>query len=591
MRFCRRRLSQCSNSKRFTNKLFTILAVSVAMLCTGCSTKVADEQQAIEVAQDSAGTQWFKSAVIYTLDVEVFKDSDDDGVGDLKGLISKLEYISGLGADAIWLAPFQPTPNKDDGYDVSDYYSVDKRLGTMEDFVELIRRAESLNIRILMDLVVNHTSDQHPWFAAARDKNSSYRDWYTWSDEKPDNFNVGMVFPGVQESIWTMDTVSGEYYYHRFYKFQPDLNMQNEAVRNEVRKVVKFWLSKGVKGFRLDAVPFVIEVPDTRGDKFDRQFGILTDLRTLVDSLDKEAIILGEANVLPEENKDYFGKDGTGINMMFNFYVNQRLFYALATGRTSQLKEALESTRTIPARCEWGQFLRNHDEVDLGRLTDEQRNEVYKVMGPEKRMQLYDRGIRRRLAPMLKNDRRWLELAYSMLLALPSTPVFRYGDEIGMGDNLALPERMSVRTPMQWDDSPQAGFTRSSRPVLPIISKGEYAYTEVNVSDAAKDSTSLLKWTQDMIALRKQCPEIAFGEWRLIDCGVEHVLGLLYTFGSGKLFVLHNFSPDNQTATFDLGFEPIAFSNLRQGGVPQVSNGRQHSLPMKGFSYYWMKVQ
>ncbi|HYG19355.1 MAG TPA: alpha-amylase family protein [Ohtaekwangia sp.] len=542
--------------------------------------------------QDSTEDLWYKKSIFYTLDVEVFKDSDNDGFGDFKGLTSRLGYIDSLGADAIWLAPFQPSPGLDDGYDVKDYYNVDERLGTLADFDAFIKAAKSRGIRVIMDLVVNHTSDKHPWFVQARrDKNSPYRSWYVWSDDKPKNHDKGMVFPGVQKAIWTFDSVSKEYYYHRFYKFQPDLNMQNPAVVDEIRKVIKFWMARGINGFRLDGVPFFIEVPQETGEKFEHQYELLKAMRRYVDSLDSDAIILGEANVLPDENKDFFGEHGDGMHMMFNFFVNQHLFFALATGNTGPLVDALERTKEIPEEAEWGQFLRNHDEVDLGRLTKKERQAVYDKFGPDKDMQLYDRGIRRRLAPMMKNDPRHLELAYSVLLSLPSTPVLRYGDEIGMGDDLGLQERLSVRTPMQWNDEANAGFTRSRHPVRPVIGTGEYAFETVNVEDAWQDPNSLLNWTRSMINLRNGCPEIAFGDWQIINSGSDNVLAMLYNWRDRKLLVVHNFSDSDQTASFDkdvLDGQPLKNKLDETVAEPDDSG---YTIPLRGFEYKWYSVR
>jgi maltose alpha-D-glucosyltransferase/alpha-amylase len=494
---------------------------------------------------------WYKSSVIYTLDVEVFKDSDGDGTGDFNGLIQKLDYLQSLGVDAIWLAPFQPTPNLDDGYDVSDFYSIDPRLGTMADFQKFMEQARLRNIRVIMDLVVNHTSDQHPWFVQGRTQTSPFHSWYVWSKEKPENTNVGMVFPGVQETIWDFDSVAREYYYHRFYKFQPDLNTQNPAVEDEIRKVIEHWIKLGVTGFRLDAVPFFIEVPQTKGEKFEHQFEILKRMRHIVHANKQDGVILGEANVLPEEQEPFYGKNGEAINMMFNFFVNQHLFYSLATGEIKPLTEALEATKDIPVQSQWAQFLRNHDELDLGRLGDKDREKVYQAFGPDTTMQLYDRGIRRRLSPMLNNNRKKLELAYSMLFALPSTPVIRYGDEIGMGDNLRLKERESVRTPMQWNNQRHGGFSRADSIVRPVIDSGDYSYHQINIEIEQADSNSLLTWTKRMIRLRKACPETGWGNWTILETGSSQVLAIKYEWQGQILVTIHNFSDRLQQAELD----------------------------------------
>jgi maltose alpha-D-glucosyltransferase / alpha-amylase len=534
---------------------------------------------------------WYKNAVIYTLDVEVFKDSDGDGTGDFKGLISQLDYIQSLGVNAIWLSPFQPTPNQDDGYDVSDYYQVDPRLGTMADFKAFMQAAGERKIRVMMDLVVNHTSDQHSWFKQGRAKGSPYHNWYVWSKEKPKNIDVGMVFPGVQESIWTYDSVAGEYYYHRFYKHQPDLNMQNPQVEAEITKVVEHWLDQGIAGFRLDGVPFFIEVPKTEGEKFEHQFEILTRLRHTVQRKRRDAIILGEANVLPKEQEEFFGKNGNAMHMMFNFFANQHLFYALATGKTNTLENALEVTKDIPVQAQWAQFLRNHDEIDLGRLSDKERQEVFDAFGPDSNMQLYDRGIRRRMAPMLHNNRKLIELAYSALFAMPATPVIRYGEEIGMGDNLFLKERESVRTPMQWANEPNGGFSKATKPVKAAIDTGQFGYQYVNVQKELADSGSLLNWIRHMVQLRKSCPGTGWGNWELVKASAPGVLILKNTWQGETLVTIHNFNPEQQQLSFDPSTTGGTLQNLLRKDQLAANEKGTHQLTIEGYGYRWYKVK
>jgi maltose alpha-D-glucosyltransferase/alpha-amylase len=532
---------------------------------------------------------WFRNSFIYTLDIEVFQDSDGDGTGDIKGLMSRLDYIRSLGADAIWLAPFQPTPNKDDGYDISDFYGVDARLGTMSDFDSLVALAHKKGLRVLMDLVINHTSDQHPWFVQAQDPRSPRHQWYVWSKDPPKNMHVGMVFPGIQQSIWTWESRAGEYYYHRFYPFQPDLNIQHPAVWKELKRVDSFWLAKGVDGFRLDAVPFIIEVPQTKGEIFEHQFPLLAEMRQHMEEKHPGGVILGEANVMPEETKDFFGPNGERMNMMFNFYVNQFLFYAMATGNVDDLRTALDKTKDIPSQVQWAQFLRNHDEIDLGRLTDKQRNEVYRAMGPEKNMQLYDRGIRRRLAPMLGNDRKRIELAYSLLLALPSTPVLRYGEEIGMGDNLALKERESVRTPMQWADSTQGGFSTAPKTVRPLIDTGQYGFHSVNVQQQLNDSTSMLQWLVRMIKLRKSLPAIGWGNWKVLDVAPK-VLALQYDWEGESVITLHNFDGKSQEVELKIPAEAGVLIDMITNKKNQLPAKASHKVNLKAYEYRWYKI-
>jgi maltose alpha-D-glucosyltransferase/alpha-amylase len=405
---------------------------------------------------------WYKNAVIYCLSVSTYLDANGDGIGDFTGLVRRLDYLSGLGITAIWLMPFQTSPCRDDGYDIANYYEVDPRYGTLGDFVEFTHAARQRGIRVIIDLVVNHTSDQHPWFQEARrDPHSKYRDWYVWFKARPANANTGMVFPGVQKSTWTRDAVARAWYFHRFYDFQPDLNTSNPHVQAEILKIMGFWIQLGVSGFRMDAVPFVIATKGATVKKPREQYDILRIMREFLQWREGDAIILGEANVLPDTDMQYFGKDGDRMHMMFNFQVNQNLFYALAASDVRPLQRAPKSTKPRPKTAQWGLFLRNHDELDLGRLTPAQRAAVFKAFGPDPSMQLYKRGIRRRLAPMLDGDRRRIELAYSLMFTLPGTPVIRYGDELAMGDNLALPERNCARTrcngPMnRRRDSPRA---------------------------------------------------------------------------------------------------------------------------------------
>lgn len=534
---------------------------------------------------------WYKSSVIYTLDVETFRDSDGNGIGDFKGLIRQLDYLQSLGIDAIWLAPFQPTPNQDDGYDITNFYHIDPRLGDSADFQQFIKETNKRNIRVIMDLVVNHTSDQHPWFVQGQAPNSPFHNWYVWSKQKPENSNVGMVFPGVQKEIWTYDSIAGEYYYHRFYKFQPDLNLQNPAVEKEVQKIVAYWLNQGIAGFRLDGVPFFIEVPKTKGTAFEHQFDILTRLRHLIQAKRRDAIVLGEANILPKEQEQFFGKNGNAMHMMFNFYVNQHLFYALATGEAQSLIKSLEVTKDIPEQAQWAQFLRNHDELDLGRLTEQQRKKVYAAFGPDTSMQLYDRGIRRRLATMFNNNRRLMELAYSALFAMPATPVIRYGEEIGMGDALSLKERESIRTPMQWSGQKNGGFSTARKTVQPVIDTGAYGYQHVNVQIEKADSGSLLNWIARMVRLRKSCPEIGWGDWKILDTGSPNVLAIRYHWQNQWLVTVHNFSNRLLQIHLNPETEGHTLQNLLSSNQSMAGNSGTHAIDIEGYGYRWYRVE
>ena len=423
---------------KINHKYITFIAVAIFTAC----------KQAPPVTKNIDA--WYKHLIIYNLDVKTFKDSNGDGEGDFNGLTEKLTYLQSLGINTIWLAPFQPSPQKDDGYDVVDYVGIDPKLGSADDFKKFMTAAKAKHIRVIMDIVLNHTSDQHPWYlTAVRDTILAKHNWYVWSKSKPSDWDKGMGFPGVEKETWRYEPIAREYYFHRFYKFQPDLNYQNPQVVAEAERILAYWLDQGMDGFRLDAVPFIIDDPRGNSAKPKNDFAILHRLSRFVKKKKPDAVLLGEANVAPEENQKYFGEDHNGLEMMFNFYANQYLFYGLATSDTKPFKKALNKTKAKPGTAQWAWFLRNHDEIDLGRLSKHDLKEVYQKFGPDTTMQLYERGIRRRLATMLNGNMQQLKMAYSLLYSLPGTPVIRFGEEIGMGDDLKLKERLAIRTPMQ----------------------------------------------------------------------------------------------------------------------------------------------
>ena len=537
---------------------------------------------------------WYKNAVVYCLSVGTYLDSDGDGIGDFRGLMGRLDYLQGLGVTAIWLMPFQPSPGRDDGYDVADYYGVNPRYGTLGDFVEFTQGCKQRGLRVLIDLVVNHTSDQHPWFQEARrDPDSKYRNWYVWSKKKPKNAASGVVFPGVQKTTWTRDAVAREYYFHRFYDFQPDLNTANPEVQAEILKIMGFWLQLGVSGFRMDAVPFVISSKGATVTKPKEDYEMLRTFSQFLGWREGNAIILGEANVLPSTDMHYFGSAGERIQMVFNFEVNQHLFLALATSDVRKLKKAMMETKRRPATAQWGQFLRNHDELDLGRLEEKERQAVFAAFGPEKEMQLYDRGIRRRLAPMLEGDRRRLELAYSLMMTLPGTPVIRYGDEIAMGDNLKLPERNCARTPMQWSTEPNAGFTKSDKPVLPVISAGPYSFEHVNVAAQRRDPNSLMNWMERIIRMRKETPEIGWGDFSFISAQATDILIMRYEWRDNSVIIVHNLSPFPRELSFSVGTGPkqaCSLINLLSDNHSQPIDGNKHRILLEPYGYRWYRV-
>lgn len=538
---------------------------------------------------------WYKNAIIYCVSVETFMDTNADGVGDFPGLMRRLDYLQGLGVTTIWLMPFYPSPQRDDGYDVSDYYGVDPRYGTLGDFVEFTHAAHQRGMRVIVDLVINHTSDQHPWFRSARsDPRSPFRDWYIWSKKRPKHHDEGMVFPGVQKTTWTWDAKARAYYFHRFYEFQPDLDTQNAEVLAEILKIMGFWIQLGVSGFRMDAVPFVISRDSAQKQKQQPilNYDMLRTFREFVQWRKGDVVILAEANVTSDSYMQYFGDDGDRMPMIFNFLVNQNLFYALATAETAALLQALEATRAKPRAAQWGIFLRNHDELDLGRLSEEQRQRVFAAFGPDPSMQLYGRGIRRRLAPMLDGDRRRLELAYSLMFTLPGTPVLRYGDEIGMGDDLSLRERHCARTPMQWSDEPHGGFTKAERPVEPVISGGPYGYEHVNVAAQRRDPNSFLNWMERVIRMRKEVPEIGFGDFHVVGTGDPSVLGLRYEWRNNAVLCVHNLDGKPREVTFDPieGHEDVCLVDLLGNQHSRPDDRGRHRMLLEGYGYRWYRV-
>ena len=539
---------------------------------------------------------WYKNAIIYCLSVGTYMDANGDGIGDFQGLMRRLDYLHGLGVTAVWLMPFQVSPLRDDGYDVADYYGVDPRYGTLGDFVEFTHGAKQRGIRVLIDLVVNHTSNEHPWFKEARkDPNSKYRNWYIWSKKKPMRANHGMVFPGVQKSTWSYDEIAKAWYFHRFYDFQPDLNTSNPAVQAEILKIMGFWIQLGVSGFRMDAVPFVIASKGANVKKPTEQYDMLRRFREFLQWRQGDCIILAEANVLPETDLEYFGADGDRMHMMFNFQVNQHLFYALASADIKPLAAALKRTKKRPSTAQWGTFLRNHDELDLGRLTKQQRQVVFDAFAPKKEMQLYDRGVRRRLATMLSGDRRHLELAYSLLFTLPGTPVIRYGDEIGMGDDLSLPERNCTRTPMQWSNEPRGGFTKSDKPLLPVISGGPYGFEHINAATQRRHPESLLNWTERIIRMRKEVPEIGWGNFEIIPSRDLAVLIMRYDWRNNSVLFVHNFDSKPREISFSTGLtdediEPGRLLNLLSEDHGRGDKEGQYRLVIEGYGYRWYRV-
>jgi maltose alpha-D-glucosyltransferase / alpha-amylase len=535
---------------------------------------------------------WYKNAVIYCLDVEKYVDANGDGVGDFAGLTRRLDYLAGLGVTCLWLQPFYRSPNRDNGYDVADYYGIHPKLGTLGEFVDFMNHAEQIGMRVIVDLVVNHTSDSHKWFQSARkDPQSPYRDWYVWSKKRPPDYNKGMVCPGVQKETWTRDEVAGEYYFHRFYRFQPDLNTENPDVRTEIQRIMGFWLQLGVCGFRMDAVPFLISRKGAHV-RAHKDYELLHQMRDFLQWRRRDAVLLAEANVPPGESLEYFGDLGDRLQMMLNFPVNQRVYYALATGDLKPLIKALEDTKERPQAAQWVHFLRSHDELDLGRLTRTQREKVFAAFGPTKDMQLYNRGIRRRFAPMVSDDRRRIELAYSLLFTLPGTPMLQYGDEIGMGDDLSLPERDCARTPMQWSADRNGGFSTARRTVLPVISDPIYGYQRVNVEAQRRDPHSLLNWMERKIRMRKECPEISWGDWKILTTNAPDVLVMEYTWRAHSLIVLHNFADQPRAVRIPASVcgTPLLVDLLWNNDSRAGERGH-HEIELEPYAYRWFRAR
>ena len=500
---------------------------------------------------------WFKNTVIYSVTTDAFQDSNGDGCGDLLGLVDRLEYISSIGINTIWLLPIFKTPNRDNGYDVQDYFSVDERLGNLGAFTEFMARCEEHHMNVILDLPINHTSDQHFWFQEARnDAKSKYRDFYIWAEERPENHDQKLIFGEEQGSNWKYDKVAKSWFYHTFYDFQPDLNFANPAVRKEIKHIMHFWLRLGVSGFRIDALSHVIE---SKGSNFIKDpVKIIREFRQYTEEISCEAILLGETDVEPKMYKDYFGRDNK-FQMLLNFYLSNYIFSALAKKQKSPIEYALDMLPRANDFQQYANFLRNHDELDLERLNDSEREEVFKAFAPDENMRVFGRGIRRRLAPMFNNDRRMLELAYSILFSMPGSPIIRYGDELGMGDDLAQKDRNSVRTVMQWSNEGNAGFSSAPEKELikPVIKKGIYGKDKLNVELQFKDDNSFLNWMVKLIRMRKKCLEFGRGNYFIVDTGHPAVLCHYCKFEHEIALAVHNFSDEEVNVVIVLSNDSV----------------------------------
>jgi maltose alpha-D-glucosyltransferase/alpha-amylase len=482
--------------------------------------------------------------------VRAFYDSNGDGHGDIKGLTQKLDYLQELGVDCLWLMPIYPSPLKDDGYDIADYYNIAKTFGTLDDFKELLDTAHQRGLRIIMDLVLNHTSDAHSWFQASRaDRNSSYRDYYVWSDTDQKYREARIIFLDTEPSNWTWDEKAGQYFWHRFYSSQPDLNYDSPKVQEEMLKVAGFWLDLGIDGFRADAVPYLFEREGTSCENLPETHAYLKRLRAYIDDHYPNRILLCEANQWPQDVRPYFG-EGDEFHMGFHFPIMPRIFMALKKGRVDDMIEILNRTPPIPEECQWCIFLRNHDELTLEMVTPEERQWMWEQYAPEPRMKL-NLGIRRRLAPLLDNDRRKIELAHSLLFTLPGSPILYYGDEIGIGDNIWLEDRNGVRTPMQWETGDTAGFSKAPVDELyaPPIMDEAYSSQQVNVASQRADPHSLWNTIRHMITLRRNHHEFGRGDFNWLNIENLSIAAFERTYQGRSIIAIHNLSNMNQMFT------------------------------------------
>ena len=534
---------------------------------------------------------WYKDAVFYEVYVRAYRDSKGDGHGDLKGLTEKLDYIHDLGVDCIWIQPIYPSPLVDDGYDIADYYGVHPDYGRVEDFETLIQEAHARGIRVIADLVLNHTSDQHPWFQAARqDRNSKYRDYYVWSDTDQKYLETRIIFLDHQPSNWSWDEVAGQYFWHRFYAEQPDLNFDNLEVREEMKKVASFWLDMGIDGFRADAVPYLIEREGMSNENLPETHEYLKELRTYIDEHYPGRILLCEANMWPEDVHPYFGDPSTPgqaeFQMGFHFPIMPRVYMALRKGDVTDMVEILNRTPEIPEECQWCSFLRNHDELTLEMVIEEDRQWMWQEYAPEPRMRL-NLGIRRRLAPLLDNDRRKIEIANSILFTLIGSPIIYYGDEIGMGDNIWLDDRNGVRTPMQWEATPSAGFSDAAPEgfYAPVISESPYGPDSVNVAAQQTDTNSLFNALKKMVAAHKAHKAFGWGSFKWVDVGTTAVAAYLREFQGEQILILNNLSDKSQTIKIPFDLPSSAKNILTKAPInPQPST-------LNPYQYLWIKLE
>ncbi|HEY5226168.1 MAG TPA: maltose alpha-D-glucosyltransferase, partial [Methylovirgula sp.] len=535
-------------------------------------------------------TLWYKDAVIYQLHVKSFFDSNDDGIGDFAGLISKLDYIVDLGATAIWILPFYASPRLDDGYDISDYRSVHPDYGTMADVRRFIAAAHARGLRVITELVINHTSDQHPWFQRARraKPGSAARDFYVWSDTDQKYAGTRIIFLDTERSNWTWDPVAGQYYWHRFYSHQPDLNFDNPRVLKAMLSVMHFWLEAGIDGFRLDAIPYLIEREGTSSENLPETHDIIRKIRAALDMAFPGRMLLAEANQWPEYTKDYFG-DGDECHMAFHFPVMPRIYMAIGREDRFPITDIMRQTPPIPENCQWAIFLRNHDELTLEMVTDRERDYLWETYAADRRARI-NLGIRRRLTPLMERDRRRVELMNCLLLSMPGTPVIYYGDEIGMGDNIHLGDRNGVRTPMQWTPDRNGGFSRADPAslVLPSIMDPLYGYESVNVEAQSRDPHSLLNWTRRILAVRREHNAFGRGTLRFLYPRNRKILAYLREYEDETILCVANVAHSPQAVELDLseftGRVPVELNN---GSLFPPIGQLTYLLTLPPFGFYW----
>ncbi|MEA3502364.1 MAG: maltose alpha-D-glucosyltransferase [Actinomycetota bacterium] len=527
---------------------------------------------------------WFVDAVFYEVPVYAFFDADGDGIGDFRGLTEKLDYLEWLGVTCIWLLPFYESPMRDGGYDISDFRSVLPRYGTLDDVRDFLDEAHRRGLRVIADMIVNHTSDQHPWFQEARRPGSPLRSRYVWSDTADRYTDARVIFTDTHDSNWTWDPVADAYYWHRFFDHQPDLNFDDAAVKDEIEDVIRFWLALGFDGLRLDAVPYLFERHGTDGENLLETHAYLKRLRAMVDAEFGDRMLLAEANQWPEDVVDYFG-DGDEFHMAYHFPLMPRLFMAIAQGRADAVIDILERTPEIPDGCRWGIFLRNHDELTLEMVTEEDREYLWDRYAPDPAMRK-NLGIRRRLAPLLSGDRRRIELLNVLLLSLPGSPFLYYGDEIGMGDDFLLEDRDGVRTPMQWDDTANAGFTTADPQdlYLPTVTSPEYSPAVVNVADQHDDPESLLRWTREMLAVRADTPALTGGDFRIVEANNAAVFAFVRTDHIMAVLVVANFSDD--AVSTNLAIDPARWAAAADSGSVEFDGS---SLTLQPYAWAWFQ--